>query len=146
MKKGDDEYKTKLWEYFASKGGNPCQTGIAVQGWYLAREKEFVELMEQSGQMGKMDRDVPWTLGEIRTKFSNAAAFRKIIAAGGITDRPEAEAGDVIREVYGELTPENFDSMSDMVGFFAARQNLVYRLIKEELKQNTMYSRKQHDN
>lgn len=49
MKKGDNEYKTKLWAYFASKGGNPCETMIGAQGWYLAREKEFIELIKKSG-------------------------------------------------------------------------------------------------
>ena len=43
-KMSDEEYKKRLWEFFADQGGVKGLGMAAAQGWYIRKEKEFREL------------------------------------------------------------------------------------------------------
>jgi hypothetical protein len=47
-------------------------------------------------------------------------------------DRLYALASECIREIYGSLTPKDFNSISAMRGFFADRQNVIYDLVQKQ--------------
>ena len=50
MKFGSTEYKAKLWEYFAQVGPNPGNCMTSIQGWYIAKEREFKAKLRESGE------------------------------------------------------------------------------------------------
>lgn len=47
-------------------------------------------------------------------------------------DRFYALASECIIEIYGSLTPKDFNSLSAMRGFFADRQNVIHALIQKQ--------------
>ena len=52
------------------------------------------------------------------------------------TDRFHTLCMDCIKEIYGPLTPRDFNSHSAMIGFVACKKNLIYELICERTIDN----------
>ena len=48
---GTPDYQAKLTEYFAQVGPNPGNCMTSIQGWYIAKEREFKAKLRASGEL-----------------------------------------------------------------------------------------------
>jgi hypothetical protein len=58
--------------------------------------------------------------------------LRKTYESRTFADRFDALATECIGEIYGPITPKDFNSMSAARGFFASKQNVIRRLTREQ--------------
>ena len=51
LKAGTLDYQAKLQAFFAQVGPNPGNCMASIQGWYIAKEREFKAKLRASGEL-----------------------------------------------------------------------------------------------